>query len=123
MISVYQPPKGHNSTTVMFGRMPKNVSVSSGWRYSSRALFAAERCPPSTIALSFARSAPEVGAAEVAEVAAGSAAAAVARVSASRHVAIPRTRIRLIGNLPLATGGSLLQRHRRKGRNPWLVYW
>ncbi len=34
---MYQPPNGHSSTTVMFGWMPKKASVSTGWRYLSRA--------------------------------------------------------------------------------------
>jgi hypothetical protein len=29
-IAVYQPPNGQSSTTVMFGWMPKNASVSTG---------------------------------------------------------------------------------------------
>src|SRR5256714_14895885 len=33
---MYQPRPGQISTTVWFGRTPKNRSVSSGWRYWSR---------------------------------------------------------------------------------------
>ena len=50
-ISVYHPCPGEISTTVMLGLIPKKVSVSSGWRYLSRALFSAERCGPSIAAL------------------------------------------------------------------------
>src|SRR5574337_1059048 len=46
-ISVYQPPAGSSSITVMSGLMPKNCRVWTGWRERSRALLAAERQAPS----------------------------------------------------------------------------
>src|SRR5580698_2797670 len=42
-IAVYQPPPGTSSTTCMSGLIPKNASVSAGWRYLSRARSASVR--------------------------------------------------------------------------------
>src|SRR5690348_8923409 len=100
MISVYQPPNGHSSTTVMFGRMPKNDNVSTGWRYLSRALFASERWSLLTTALSFARSAPEVSVTDADEARDGAAVSAMVSPIASRHAAKPRILDRIMSGTP-----------------------
>ena len=47
---MYQPPPGASSTTVMPGLMPKNVSVSYGWRALSRSALAGVRALPAMAA-------------------------------------------------------------------------
>ena len=48
--SVYQPSPGPTSSTVIVGLRPKNVIVSSGWRYLSRSAFPGLRCGPAMAA-------------------------------------------------------------------------
>ncbi len=45
---MYQPPPGQISTTVLPGFTPKKLSVSTGWRYGSRATLAAVRLGEAT---------------------------------------------------------------------------
>ncbi len=56
---MYQPPPGASSTTVMPGLMPKNVSVSYGWRALSRSALAGVRALPAMAA--FRAASPAVG--------------------------------------------------------------
>src|SRR6185295_3667118 len=90
--SVYQPPgPGHTSATVISGLMPKNSSVSSGWRQASRARFSAERCSPASTLPIAAAVASSRGTAGGATGCGGGGAPAQAASNAS-SVALSRTR-------------------------------
>src|SRR5688572_10020453 len=53
MSSVYQPSPGPYSSTAEFGLIPKNSSVSFGWRAASRSAWPGRRCGPARIVFRF----------------------------------------------------------------------